>query len=143
MAVDITHALRNKMIGTPAITGTTGTRIYVDQAPSILDSAVFPQIVIQLEDMDRLRHTDAVDELARVELTITSYSDERGEMVDLMAAIRNALDHFRGVLGTAERAIVHGIWFIERRLFRERLSAGGEFGPFRGEQDIIIRFQET
>lgn len=143
MAVDVTHALRNELISTAAVTAIVSTRIYTDQAPSILSSSVLPQVVLEMVDMDRLRHTDGVDHLARAEITIHCWGDVRADLVDLMAAIRNALDHFRGTLGSSETADCFGIFFTETRIERTYLQDGAEYGPFHGEHDVTIRFGET
>jgi len=144
MALDITHSLREAISSNAAVSALTSSRVYVDQAPSgNFTSSKVPQVVIVLEESDRLRYFAGVNDLARVEVVIHTYDDRRADLVDLMATIRNEFDHFRGTLGASEASDCRGMFFDEDRIERLEQHDGGEWGMFHGEQDVTIRFAET
>lgn len=144
MAIDITHSLREFLISNAAISALVSSRVYTDQAPSgQITSGKLPQIVLELDDADRLRYFEDRNTLARTDLTINCYDDSRSDLVDLMATIRGELDHYRGTLGAAEASTVRGIFFTEDRLQRMHENDGGEWGTFHAELEITVRHVEA
>lgn len=99
------NALFEQLKDNAGVAAIVSTRIYNSVAP---EGSALPFIVLEQIGGDRDHHTGGANGLTRREFQITSYDDKPNDAETLAEAIRDALDGFRGTMGTTDTENVRG-----------------------------------
>jgi len=141
MATNIRSVLRDHLVNTASVSSVTSTRIYSDQAPDQDRSA--DHIVFTLDDTRRERFFGNVTTLARSELTVYCWSTNAIQAYDLLQAVRNEIDHYRGTLGNTITVDCRGIFVEDDGIERQRNESGEEYGPYQAYALITVWWIES
>ncbi len=95
----IESALYDKISGTTAITDLVGTRIYPELAPA---GVARPYLTYQVISTTRSRHFTGVtgSQVDFVRVDVNVWADTSLSRRNVVEAVRDALDGFRGAMGT-------------------------------------------
>lgn len=104
MAVYVTQAFRQLLVGDSTVGGLVGTRVYQDVAPP---NVSFPYMVFVVIDDEPYRNLSAASGLtvARVELSVYASPDSPSDLDDSVEAARLALDNFNGTVTVGSESL--------------------------------------
>ena len=130
----IESALYSHLSNKASITALVSTRIYPQVAP---DTASYPFIVYSVISEGHEHSMSGASGLASVTMQIDAWASTVASRVALSEAIRNALDGFRGDMGT-ENLSIRSCFLESRSNFFEPKTDGKETPDHRASLDFLI-----
>ncbi len=130
----IESAIYNELSTTAEITAVVSTRIYPQVAP---ESAAYPFITFLVVSEVPEHHMGGAAPLTRVMMQFDVWAETHAERVDIAEVLRNALDGFRGDMGT-ENLDIQSCFLENRSNFQESDTEGKAAPVFRTSMDFSI-----
>lgn len=135
----IETAFFNHVSTTVAITSLVGTRVYATIAPS---SVTYPHITFKVNSDAPEHHMAGAAGLTRVLLQVDAWAYVVSERQAISEALRNALDGFKGLMGT-EQLDVRSCFLENRNTFEEPDPQGRNLPVHRTSMDFSIWHVES
>ncbi|KKN27515.1 hypothetical protein LCGC14_0863990 [marine sediment metagenome] len=130
--MSIAGALSSHLKANTDVSLAVGSRVYRGVAPQ---GTPFPYIVIQQISGRHVRHMTAASGLAGPVFQISCVADDPVGADDLSDAVREALDHFEGTIGTPPNTATVQAAFVEGEAYT--------FDPPRDASDVGIHVVRT
>lgn len=145
MTTPVENALAGKLAGTSAISSLVGARIYPVLLPQ---DPTYPAITYQRISGERRHDLQGASGIGHPRISVSCWATTYAGVKALAAAVRKALDGFRGTLSSADSpplTVTALAVMIENEidLFEPDASADGRRGIHRVVQDYTVTHRET
>jgi len=140
--MSLQQAIYSELSNTTAVTDEVGSDIYRGRAPT---SAGDKYVVIHKISNDHIRHLDGGSGLSTARVQIDCTGSDGAECDATYDAVREALDNFRGTLGSAgaHQAEVRGTQLENDQEDWLEPTEASQQGPCQLSMDFLITYEES
>lgn len=138
--MSIMSALIDELANDAAVSAIVGDRIIANQANQ---EEALPHIVINLISNLHTHHATAAAGVAHPSFQITCWETEPGKNETLASAVREALDGFRGTMGSGGNTATVKVCILGSETNLSDVRKGYKFGVHGTAMDFSIMHTET